>query len=210
MNIFLYVLEMIGTVAFAVSGAMIAIQKRLDIVGVLFLGIVTAVGGGALRDLMIGVTPPMCFQNPVYLVTALVTSLLFFLPFVRRPLVRHQQPFDRLLFVMDSLGLAVFTVSGIQSCVHTHPEASPILLVFVGMLTATGGGMLRDVLAGDTPMIFVKHVYATASLAGAVLFVVLAAAGLDVRIAGAASVVAVFAIRCLAAHFRWNMPRAKE
>ena len=80
MNIFLYVLEMIGTVAFAVSGAMIAIQKRLDIVGVLFLGIVTAVGGGALRDLMIGVTPPMCFQNPVYLVTALVTSLLFFLP----------------------------------------------------------------------------------------------------------------------------------
>ena len=210
MSFFLYVLEMIGTVAFAVSGAMTAIQKRLDIVGVVFLGIVTAVGGGALRDLMIGVTPPVCFQNPVYLVTALVTSVLFFLPFVRRPLVRHQRPFDVLLLMMDSLGLAVFTVSGIQSCVHTHPAASPILLIFVGVLTATGGGMLRDVLAGVTPMIFVKHVYATASLTGAVLFVGLTAAGLDARIAGAIAAAAVFAIRCLAAHYRWNLPRAKE
>lgn len=210
MNIFLYVLEMIGTVAFAVSGAMIAIRKRLDIVGVIFLGVITAVGGGALRDLMIGVTPPMCFQNPVYLVTACVTSFLFFLPFVRRPLVRHQRQFDLLLLIMDSLGLAVFTVSGIQACIHAHPNASPILLVFVGVLTATGGGVVRDALAGITPMVFVKHVYATASLAGAVLYTGLNAAGVDTRLAGSVAAVVVFAIRCLAAHYHWNMPRAQE
>ncbi len=210
MSIFLYVLEMIGTVAFAVSGAMIAVRKRLDIVGVIFLGVITAVGGGALRDLMIGVTPPMCFQNPIYLVTACVTSFLFFLPFVRRPLVRHQKQFDLLLFIMDSLGLAVFTVSGIQSCIHVHPTASPILLIFVGVLTATGGGVVRDALAGITPMVFVKHVYATASLAGAALYTGLHMVGADTQIAGAISAVLVFAIRCLAAHYHWNMPRAQE
>lgn len=204
------ILEIIGTVAFAVSGAMVAIQKKLDIVGVLFLGVLAAVGGGALRDLMLGIAPPQCFQNPKYLVIACVTAFLFFLPFVRRPLLKRQRTFDLLLLWMDSLGLAVFSVSGVETGLSSQPEASPILLVFVGVLTGTGGGVMRDVLAGDKPMVFVKHVYATASLVGSVLFLVMKALGASWHLSAIVVLVVVFTIRCLAAHYHWNLPRAED
>lgn len=210
MDTFLHILEMIGTIAFAVSGAMTGIRKHLDLFGVAFLGIVTAVGGGILRDVMIGATPPGCFRNPVYLEVAAVTALLFFVPFLRHPLVRRQVQFDRMLFAMDSLGLAVFTVTGVLAGLESNPDASPVLLLTVGMLTATGGGVLRDVMAGDTPLIFVKHIYASASLAGALLFVVLNAMRLPVQASGILAAAAVFIIRCLAAHFRWNFPKAAD
>lgn len=210
MDTFLFILEMIGTVAFAVSGAMTGIQKHLDLFGVVFLGIVTAVGGGILRDVMIGVTPPSCFGNPVYLVTGAVTALLFFVPFIRHPLVRRQQRFDRMLFAMDSLGLAVFTVTGVMAGLQNNPDAGALLLVSVGALTATGGGVLRDVLAGNTPMVFVKHIYAAASLAGAICFVTLYAMQVPTEIVGVLAASLVFVIRCLAAHFRWNLPKAGD
>lgn len=204
------ILELIGTVAFAISGTMVAVRKKLDIIGVLFLGVVTAVGGGALRDMMLGIAPPQCFQNPIYLVIASVTAFLFFLPLVRRPLMRLQRVFDLLLLWMDSLGLAIFTVSGVQTGMEQNPDGSPILLLFVGVLTATGGGVLRDVLAGDTPMVFVKHIYATASMIGAVLFWGASMLGLDWRVGALITTAVVFAIRCLAAHYHWNLPTAQD
>ena len=137
MDTFLHILEMIGTVAFAVSGAMTGIRKHLDIFGVTFLGIVTAVGGGIVRDVMIGITPPGCFRNPIYLEVAAVTALLFFMPFIRHPLLRRQTQFDRMLLTMDSLGLAVFTVTGVLTGLDKNPDASKMLLMTVGLLTAT-------------------------------------------------------------------------
>jgi len=210
MTLFLNILELFGTVAFALSGAMVGIQKRLDLLGVVFLGVVTAVGGGVLRDLMIGVTPPRCFQDPVYLLVACAASLLFFLPFLRRPLMRHEKTFDRFLFTTDSLGLAVFTVSGVQAGYASSPSFGPVRLVFIGMLTGTGGGVLRDILADETPYIFQKHVYATASLAGAVLFVVCHRLNANWYVSWLASIGLVFLIRCLASHYKWNLPRATE
>lgn len=210
MDAFLHILEMIGTVAFAVSGAMTGIRKHLDLFGVTFLGVVTAVGGGILRDAMIGATPPGCFRDPVYLVVAAVTALLFFVPFLRHPLVRHQIQFDRMLFTMDSLGLAVFTVTGVLAGLEANANANPVLLVTVGMLTATGGGVLRDVLAGDTPLILRKHIYAAASLAGAALFVILNALHVSELACGIAAIAGVFLIRCFAAYFRWNFPKAAD
>lgn len=210
MQTFLSILELIGVASFSISGAMTAIRKQMDIFGVVFLGTVTAVGGGALRDLMIGVTPPACFQNPVYLVVACVTAFLFFLPFVRRPMLRHHRTFDLLLLITDSVGLGLFAVSGVQAGLAVSEQFSPVLLLFVGMLTGTGGGILRDMLAGNTPYIFVKHVYALAALAGAALYLLMVRLHMSAFAAYPIAATVVVVLRLLAARFKWNLPRAKE
>ena len=167
MDTFLFIIELLGTVAFAASGALTGIEKRMDIFGVAILGVVTAVGGGVIRDLVIGITPPKAFQDPVYLIVALVVSVVLFFPAVRRPLARSQKLFDTTLLLMDAAGLGIFTVTGITTAIGQANCRSVLLLFFVGMLTGTGGGVLRDILAGDMPYILRKHIYASASLAGA-------------------------------------------
>lgn len=205
---FFMLLELIGTVAFAISGAMVAMRKRMDIFGVLFLGCVTAVGGGVLRDLMIGVTPPACFQNSIYLITANLTALVVFLPLVRRPIAHHQKLFDEILFVADSIGLGVFAVSGVEAAMAVDSEFSFLLLIFIGMLTGTGGGVIRDVLAGGTPYIFVKHIYALAAAGGALAYLLLLRVGLAREVSYLLAAGGVFVLRCLASWFRWNLPKA--
>ena len=203
----LLVVEIIGTVAFAVSGAMVGLRKGMDIFGVCILGLVTAVGGGVIRDLVLGNTPPATFQSPVYALVAVAVSLIVFLPFVRRLFDRFQNFYDHLLLGMDSLGLGIFTVVGVRTAYDAGHDGF-FLLIFVGVITGVGGGVLRDILAGQTPYIFVKHIYACASLVGAVVCVVLwgLIGGMWSMISGAASVVV---LRTLAAHFRWNLPRAE-
>ncbi len=203
----LLVVEIIGTVAFAVSGAMVGLRKGMDIFGVCILGLVTAVGGGVIRDLVLGNTPPATFQSPVYALVAVAVSLIVFLPFVRRLFDRFQNFYDHLLLGMDSLGLGIFTVVGVRTAYDAGHDGF-FLLIFVGVITGVGGGVLRDILAGQTPYIFVKHIYACASLVGAVICVVLwgLIGGMWSMISGAASVVV---LRTLAAHFRWNLPRAE-
>ncbi|MGM9652182.1 MAG: trimeric intracellular cation channel family protein [Eubacteriales bacterium] len=208
MEFTLLILEIIGTIAFAVSGAMTALTRQMDIFGVTILGLTTAVGGGAIRDIILGRTPPAMFTNPLYALLAAAASVAVFLPSVRRFLTRRRHVFDTVLLWMDSLGLGAFTVAGIQTAMETNADGGVFLLVFVGVITGVGGGVLRDVLAGNTPYIFVKHVYACASLAGALLCVLLwrPVGGTAAMLAGAAAVVA---LRLLAAHFRWSLPRAQ-
>ena len=208
MDIFLLILELIGTIAFSISGAMTAMKKNMDIFGVMILGLTTAVGGGIIRDLILGVTPPAIFRDPLYALTALATAALVFLPWVRRLFQRYQRIYDLLMLTMDSIGLGIFTVIGVQSAFAQSSSYSMFLLTFVGVITGVGGGVLRDMMAGNTPYIFVKHIYACASLAGALL-----CAGLWGHIPaiwamnlGAGIVIL---IRALSAHFRWSLPRAK-
>ena len=210
MDGFLRILEWIGVVSFAISGAMVAIRKHMDLFGVIFMGILTAVGGGVIRDLMIGLTPPSCFRDPLYIRTAFLTSLLFFLPFLRRPMLRHQVLFDRVMFLTDSLGLGLFVVGGVELALKTSPDFSPDLLLFIGMVSGTGGSVMRDVIAGDTPQIFVKHVYAVAALAGAAAYLALRQLPIHPYAALMLSAALIFILRCLAAHYRWNLPRAEE
>ena len=113
-NVLVFVLELIGTAAFAVSGAIVGIKKQMDLFGVIVLGVCTAVGGGIVRDVILGVTPPATFHDPVYTLTAAAVSVLMFLPHVRARVGRHEPVFDRLLLVMDAVGLGVFTVVGVQ------------------------------------------------------------------------------------------------
>ena len=115
MQTFLFLLELAGTVAFAVSGAVLGIEKHMDIFGVGLLGITTAVGGGILRDLVVGLTPPRAFQDPMYLLVALGVSVVLFFPFVRRLIGRSKRVFDALMLLMDATGLGIFTITGINT-----------------------------------------------------------------------------------------------
>ena len=209
MELFVSVLEWIGTVAFAASGALIAMKKRMDLLGIMVLGVVTAIGGGIIRDLILGATPPFAFRDPTCAIIAIVTSLLLFIPQLRRPIMRNQKIFDLVMFFMDSLGLGIFTVMGIWIAKTLSPDRSRFLLVFVGVITGVGGGVIRDVLAGQMPYIFVKHIYACASLVGAILCALLwpYLPQYAVMLLGVA---AVLIIRILSAHFHWNLPKVNQ
>lgn len=208
MDIFILIVNLIGTVAFAASGAMIGLNKNMDIFGVCILGLTTATGGGVLRDLILGLTPPVAFQDPTSAMVALATSAVFFSRWVRKLLMHNPRHYNCLLFWMDALGLGAFTVIGVELAYQQAENPTFFLLVFVGVITGVGGGVLRDLLAQELPYIFVKHVYASASLAGALL-----CAGLwrflDSRAAMLAGMAAVVLIRVLAAHYHWNLPKAK-
>ncbi len=204
----LLVFELIGTVAFSVSGAMTGLRKNMDLFGVAILGLTTAVGGGMVRDLILGNTPPVMFRDPIYAIVALCTAVIVFLPAIQRLLDRIHGLYDVLMLWMDSLGLGIFTVVGIQTAYTTLEQPGVFLLLFVGVITGVGGGLLRDLFAGDTPYIFVKHFYACASLVGAVVCVLMwgllgQAAAI---VLGAATVVL---LRILAAKYRWSLPRVK-
>lgn len=204
----LLIFEIIGTISFALSGAVTALKKKMDIFGVAILGLTTAVGGGVIRDLVLGQTPPATFQNPLYAIVAIATAVVVFFPAVRRLFDRYHRLYDLVLLIMDSLGLGIFTVVGIRTAYAVSSEYGLFLLIFVGVVTGIGGGVMRDVLAGDTPYIFVKHFYATASLIGAFLCV-----GcwhvFDETWAMVCGAAAVVLLRLLAARFHWNLPKAE-
>ena len=201
------IFELFGTIAFAASGALTGLSKKMDILGVATLGVVTAVGGGVIRDLILGNTPPATFQNPTYALIAIVVSLIIFIHVVRRVLFKKQQVYDTIMLFMDSIGLGAFTVVGIQTAYAFDNTHNVFLLIFVGVVTGVGGGILRDILAGNTPYIFVKHFYACASIIGAIVCIILwKYVGQSTAIISGATVIIV--LRLLAAHFRWSLPKA--
>ncbi len=207
----IFLMEIIGTVAFAASGATLAIKKGMDVFGVCVLGVVTAVGGGMIRDIIL-CNVPSALVEPVYTVTATITSLLLFLLLsIKQDFLRGkgQKIYDVLLFWMDALGLGIFTVVGVSVGYTQGYEEETFLLIFLGTITGVGGGVLRDIMAQEAPYILVKHVYACASILGAVSYVV-SHQMLGELPALVISPVVVVLIRLLAAHYRWNLPRIEQ
>ena len=208
-TVIIFVLEIVGTIAFASSGAMVGARKNMDVFGIIVLGVTTAVGGGCMRDLILGIHPPKMFHDFTYVGLAIATSLLIFLvTYKKRELLEGHfiENYEKIMNAFDAVGLAVFTVIGIQTTVVACVAPNTFLLIFVGVITSVGGGVLRDVLTCTMPLVFVKHIYASASLVGAVLYVVLRSYINDV-IAMVISMVTVIGIRLLAAKYRWNLPR---
>lgn len=208
----IFIMEIIGTIAFASSGAMVGIRKNMDIFGVLVLGITTAVGGGCIRDLILGIHPPKMFHNFSYVGAAIATScLLFLILYIKKELLesRFLTVYEQFMNTFDAIGLGIFTVIGIRTAMGVYDDSNLFLMLFVGVVTGIGGGMLRDIMSGSTPFVFVKHVYACASLIGAVCYLLLHS-----RLSDAASVIissaVVILIRLLAAHYRWNLPRIQK
>lgn len=204
-------LQIVGTIAFAISGAMVAIRKEMDLFGICVLGVVTAVGGGMLRDLNLTRTPEALI-NPLYAAVAVATSIVTFLVvlfFHGRTSVLLKSTYDRILLLMDSVGLGIFTAVGVNTGIEAGQMNNVFLLVFLGTLTGVGGGLMRDMMAGVPPYIFVRHIYACASVIGAAACVYL------YRVFGQlpallVSSLIVMMIRLLAAHFRWNLPRIRR
>ncbi|MBE6633679.1 MAG: trimeric intracellular cation channel family protein [Ruminococcaceae bacterium] len=210
MDTILFFLELLGVVAFALSGAMLAIRKGMDILGVCVMGATTAVGGGILRDLMLGITPPSTLLNPTYALIAIGVSLFVFLPFAQRFLVgRSHKIYEWFVLIADSIGLGIFSVMGVGICYDSYPNASILMATFLGVITGVGGGVLRDVMSQSKPYILVKHFYACASIIGALLCALLRP-WLGVLPAAAIGSAVIFGLRILAAIFRWELPKYPE
>ena len=212
MDTFIFFLEIIGTIAFASSGAMTAIEKKMDIFGVNVLGATTAVGGGMMRDIILGVTPPAAFSQPVYILFSILTSTMLFAIVYTNPEILQSRIknryYDKIMLWCDTLGLGIFTVVGIQTASRIISQDNAFFFIFIGVLTGVGGGVLRDIMAGETPYILVREIYASAAIAGGITCVVCGnsmgeAAG---TVLGMAVTVVV---RSLAAYFHWNLLRIK-
>ena len=196
----IFAIEILGTIAFAVSGSALAIKKQMDLLGVIVLGLTTSIGGGVIRDVIIGAIPPSSVQHTIYAKISIATSLLVFLIayiYRDRPIkYSFKLVYNNLLLVSDSIGLGLFTVVGINAA---------FLLILVGVVTGVGGGLVRDIMAGDKPYIFVKHIYASASILGAIVCIYLwDISGENIAMLAGTSV--VFLIRFLAARFKLDLP----
>ena len=204
--------ELIGTVSFAVSGAMIAIQRRLDLFGVVALGMLTAFGGGVTRDVLLGTVPPRCFYSFHLLLAAFFAALAVFVIayLFRRHYFRSETLIDNVNNFIDAVGLAAFTVSGVQTALSAGHYENPAFCVFLGMLTGVGGGILRDVVSITMPLIFCKRVYATASILGGAVFYICLRAGLSDTLSVVLCMLVIVAVRVCATVFHWDLPRIKE
>jgi uncharacterized membrane protein YeiH len=206
----LVVLDVLGVISFSVSGALVAIRKNMDYLGVCILGGVASLGGGVMRDILIGRIPPVIFTDPLYVAISFATSSIFFLlcyfDIHKKTSISVNHLFENLFFWFDTVGLASFTVNGVLVGINYHE--SFFLCCFLGVITGVGGGVLRDLLATKVPDIFVKYVYAAASIIGAVVMMLLRNVNSVAAVVVGLSVIIV--VRFLARHFNWNLPKVKN
>lgn len=207
-----FVLEMVGVAAFAVSGVMVAVARELDLLGALVLGAITSVGGGVIRDILLGVLPPAMFVDPRYVIAAVGVSLMTFVVALCLG-DRFLQRIERLgplINALDAVGLGIFVTVGVDAAVRAGYGDNAFLAVFVGTMTGVGGGILRDQLVGRVPMVLQKHVYVLAAIAGAIAYYVMLRLNLLRPVALCLSSAIVVVIRLLAAHYRWNLPHIRR
>lgn len=205
----LLILEIVGTVAFSISGAMIAIDEELDLFGVIFMGIITSMGGGILRDILIGKFPANMFGNYRCIIASVVTSaLVFLIAYMLREYYRkNTKLLDGLNNIFDAIGLGVFTVTAIEMVSSMGFGYNKFLLLVTGMTTGVGGGMIRDIIVLRKPMIFTKHIYAVASLIGGWIYLKLLENNMSNNISIVFTISVIFAIRMLATVYNWNLPK---
>ena len=210
-ELFLYVAELIGTASFAISGSLIAIERELDAFGVRFLAVITALGGGIIRDVLLGSLPPIFFTSYEFLAVAAISALIVFIVCYVRHGAKKNSPAAAVVFnIFDAIGLGVFAVTGTQAAMSAGFSDNAFMCVFMGMTTATGGGALRDIMSRATPFILRKQVYATAAIVGSLLYYLLEFYGVHTAISTIVAVAIVITIRILAAALRWTLPKVKS
>lgn len=201
MTVVVLVLELVGTFAFAVSGALLAVRKGFDLVGSLLLASLAGLGGGVIRDLVLNTGVPNAFAAPQYLVPVVLAVLAVFIRLI------HEDRLRRTLLVFDALGLSLFCVMG--ATIAHEAGLNPIATVLLGVTTAVGGGTLRDVVANEVPQIFnPRGVYAAPAFLGAGATALLLETGLFSAITAVAVALLVFGLRLLALRYRWRIPLA--
>ncbi|NMD38774.1 MAG: trimeric intracellular cation channel family protein [Christensenellaceae bacterium] len=209
MKLLLLIMEYLGTIAFAISGASLAIRKGMDYLGVVALGIITATGGGLIRDIILNRFPAAVFVNKAFAFLAFITStiLFIFLYFNKHILTSKRfYKFELLVNIFDSIGLGIFTVVGAMVAYHLTPRVGIVLTLFAGVITGVGGGIIRDVCSLSMPYVFTKHIYASASLFGAIILLFCIPL-IGETASTFVSILFIFIIRLLASKYRWNLPK---
>ena len=196
-----FIIEILGTVAFAMSGAFAAMQKRFDVFGVLIISFVTAVGGGTIRDLLLGV--PVFWMRDIFICGVVFVSVIAAI-FVKS----IEKNFKVTLFFFDSIGLGLFTIIGIQKGLSA--DLHPIICITLGTITGCFGGIIRDILLNRIPLIFRKEIYATACIVGGAAFIILEKySSFTLGFAQISTIVVIVAIRMLSVKYHWHMPKVR-
>jgi uncharacterized membrane protein YeiH len=196
------ILDLFGTMAFAVTGAFKAIEHNADIVGVIILSTITGVAGGVFRDIIFGIVPPTAINNPSYLIVTVASGIVIF--FLYPYLKKHWNLFLK----FDAVGLGVFTVIG-GTFAYNLFGLNFLNMAIAGTLSAIGGGIFRDVLVKEIPLVLVKELYASASFIGIITFFTLLAIGFPLNIVTIPSILVVILVRLIAIRFKWNLPKAR-
>lgn len=203
--------DLIGTIAFAISGAILGCKKNMDILGVIVLGLVTALGGGFVRDLVLGITPPKMFQDSKSAIISTIFSIIVFIFFYIQFKFKNPKWLkitNKFMIIFDTIGLASFTITGMAKAISLG-YYKKFLLMFVGTITGVGGGMIRDVLAGTIPFIFREQIYAGACILGATTFII-TRHFFSYEISMIICFLTVLIIRLLAVKKDWNLPRISK
>jgi uncharacterized membrane protein YeiH len=200
--VLIQILDLFGTMAFAVTGAFKAVEHKSDIVGVLILSTITGVAGGVIRDIIFGKLPPTAVVNPLYIIITISTGVVIFLLY---PILKTHW---NLFLKFDAVGLGVFTVIG-SAFAYNIFGLNFLTMSFAGVLTAVGGGILRDALVNEIPIVFTKELYASASFIGIVILFVMLSININLSLASIPTIVVVTSIRLIAMKFNWNLPRAR-
>lgn len=195
---FYFIIDILGTIAFAISGVLVAMEKKLDLFGVFIIAFVTAVGGGTLRDMLIGNTPVVWLRESVYVSVILATVILSII------FVKQLKYVRTTLFLFDTIGLGLFTMVGVEKGLSA--ELSPIMCIGLGTITASFGGVIRDILCNEIPVIFRKEVYATACILGGASYFMFRKLPFDSAYAYIAAIIVVIIIRLLAVKFKIALP----
>lgn len=210
-EVILLIMEWIGTISFATSGSLVAIRHNLDLFGVVTVGTITAVGGGIMRDVIIGNVPPKIFSNTLIIIVAVVTSLVVFLIayLYRKKFNRLSESIDTVNIFFDALGLAAFSITGVEVACMAALKENIILVIIMGVITGVGGGVLRDVLVNEKPYILTKHIYAVVSVLGCCIYYLLSVHFGFTVFATLFVLVFTLMMRLLAAKLRWKLPKIK-
>lgn len=201
-QVIVLILDLFGTMAFAVTGAFKAIEHKADIVGIIILATITGVAGGTIRDIILGHFPPHSISDPNYVIITTTTGVVIF--FLYPKMQKHWNLFLK----FDALGLGVFTAIG-ATLAYQLFGMNFLAMAMAGMLTAVGGGILRDMFVNEIPMVFVKELYASASFLGVVVFYIILIAKFQIEVATIGSIVVTTMLRLVAMKYNWNLPKVR-
>ncbi len=195
---FIHILDLIGTVIFAITGAFKAIEHKYDLLGVIILSSITGFFGGVMRDILIGKIPPYAFLDPLYIILTILTGILTFYVY---PLLKYKNLFIKL----DTLGLGVFSIIGSGIAYHLF-GFNFLIMTLSGIISAVGGGILRDILVRETPLIFLKELYITSSFIGITIFFILLYFRIDYHISSIIGIAIIVGFRFISMSYGWNLP----
>jgi uncharacterized membrane protein YeiH len=200
--VIILVLDLFGTAVFAVTGALRAIEHKYDIVGIIILATVTGILGGVMRDTILGIFPPSNFSDTVHIALTTITAIIIFFLYYRTK--KHENLFN----IFDAVGLGVFTFTG-ASIAYSLFSTNNVLIMISSLLTAFGGGILRDVFVREPPIVFTKEVYAVASFIGVIIFLILVNLNLQFEYIAIAVIFVTTGIRLVSIKLHWNLPKVK-